>query len=79
MTGRSGSRTFASANGKFGALDPFLDLRARFVIRWIAPDSRKIELGALQTAIKKWPRGWLHAAAKTVEQAVQRDFTSWQK
>ncbi|MDB5632541.1 MAG: hypothetical protein JWR49_1396 [Tardiphaga sp.] len=100
----------AMANGKFRAPDPFLDLRARFVIRRIAPDSRKIELGAaaaaglgidvlqamgfdlasihaagslgaapLQADLKKQPRGWLHAAAKTAEQAVQHDFMSWRK
>jgi hypothetical protein len=33
------------ANGQYRAPDPFLEVRDRFILRRIAPDSRKIELG----------------------------------
>lgn len=34
------------ANGRFRTPDPFLDVRDKFILRRIAADSRKIELGS---------------------------------
>jgi hypothetical protein len=96
------------ANGRFRAPDPFLDVRDKFILRRIAADSRKIELGdaagselrtnllramgfdlasihaagppgarALRADLKKRPRGWLSAAAKTAVAAVNRDYEAW--
>jgi hypothetical protein len=96
------------ANGQYRAPDPFLDVRDKFILRRIAADSRKIELGdaagselridllramgfdlasihavgspgarALRDDLKKRPRGWLHAAAKTAVAAVERDYEEW--
>ena len=96
------------ANGQFRAPDPFLDVRDKFILRRIAADSRKIELGdaagselrisllramgfdlasihaagspgarALRADLKKRPRGWLSAAAKTAVAAVNRDYEAW--
>lgn len=95
------------ANGQYRAPDPFLDVRDNFILRRIAADSRKIELGddagsqlridllramgfdlgsihaanspvgVLRDHLKKRPRGWLHAAAKTAVAAVERDHEEW--
>ncbi|HEY8337818.1 MAG TPA: DUF2252 family protein [Tardiphaga sp.] len=98
----------ALAFGRYRAPDPFLDVDGNFVIRRIAPDSHKIELGkhagttlkarllgamardlaaihaaspvgakALRKDLRKRPRGWLDAAAKTMAAAVQQDFRTW--
>jgi hypothetical protein len=45
--GKSQASNFLKlANGKFRAPDPFLDVRDKFILRRIAADSRKIELGS---------------------------------
>jgi hypothetical protein len=44
--GKSRASNFLElANGQYRAPDPFLEVRDRFILRRIAPDSRKIELG----------------------------------
>jgi len=107
--GKSRASSFLElANGQNRAPDPFLKVRDRFILRRIAPDSRKIELGddagrglkaslfeemgfdlasihaagspgaaAVRADLKKRPRGWLNAAAKTAVAAVRRDFEEW--
>lgn len=102
------SHLLALATGRYRAPDPFLGIGADFVIRRIAPDSQKIELGkrpgielkarllgamghdlaaihaagrvgseALRADLKKRPRGWLAVAAKTMANAVERDYEAW--
>jgi hypothetical protein len=98
----------ASANGKYRAPDPFLQVHDNYIFRRIAADARKIELvdvggakikvnilqamgfdlgsihaaaapgvRALRADLKKRPRGWLNAAAKTAAAAVKRDYEEW--
>lgn len=42
--GKQPSGLLEAARGKYRATDPFLDIRGKFVLRRLAPDSRKIEL-----------------------------------
>jgi hypothetical protein len=59
----------------------FVFLRATY-FRWaktIETLCPELTNAPLQADLKKRPRGWLHAAAKTAEQAVQHDFMSWRK
>ena len=98
----------ALANGRYRAPDPSLDVRHKFVLRRIAADAEKIDLGknagakvhlrmlqamgfdlasihaagspgvrALRADLKKRPRGWLNAAAKTAVAAVKADYEEW--
>jgi hypothetical protein len=43
--GKQPSGLLELARSKYRAPDPFLDIRGKFVVRRLAPDSRKIELG----------------------------------
>jgi hypothetical protein len=43
--GKQPSGLLELARGKYRAPDPFLDIHGKFVVRRLAPDSRKIELG----------------------------------
>ena len=44
MHGKQPSGLLELARSKYRAPDPFLDIRGKFVVRRLAPDSRKIEL-----------------------------------
>ncbi len=78
------SRFLDLANGEFRAPDPFLHIRDSFIVRRIAPDSRKIELD--RTAdLRLTPKaleamgfdlGAIHAATKSKQAAVLEDIRS---
>jgi hypothetical protein len=109
--GKSRTSSFLRlANGRYRAPDPFLDVCDKFILRRVAADSHKIELGdnagskirlnliramgfdlaslhaasplgarALLADLKKRPRAWLNAAAKTAAAAVKQDYQEWRK
>jgi hypothetical protein len=70
------------ATAKYRAPDPFLDARGDFVIRRLAPDSRKIELGkkagSAVNANLMWTMGYdlgaIHAAGSPGAQALLADL-----
>jgi Uncharacterized protein conserved in bacteria (DUF2252) len=78
------SRFLDLATGRFRAPDPFLDVPMPFIVRRIAPDSRKAELGrgmvrgvpaALLDAMG-FDLGAIHAASASKSAAVLRDLDS---
>jgi hypothetical protein len=70
------------ANGKFRAPDPFLDLKEKFLLRRIASDSRKIDLGddagaKLKTNLLRamgFDLGAIHAATDGAPVRIQHDL-----
>ncbi|HEY0331638.1 MAG TPA: DUF2252 family protein [Rhodopseudomonas sp.] len=70
------------ATAKYRAPDPFLDTRAHFIIRRLAPDSRKIELGkkagSAVNANLMWTMGYdvgaIHAAGAAGAAALLADL-----
>ena len=78
------SRFLDLANGEFRAPDPFLHIRDSFIVRRIAPDSRKIELDRA-AELRLTPKsleamgfdlGAIHAATKSKQAAVLKDLRS---
>ncbi|WP_314958022.1 DUF2252 family protein [Bradyrhizobium cosmicum] len=98
------------ARGKFRAPDPHFEVSDRYIIRRIAPDQRKLDLGNRAAprlrldllwaegfdlgAVHAATRGakakiehdldlrkpdWLHIAAKTAAEDVQKDFEEWRE
>lgn len=71
------------ATAKYRAPDPFLDTRAHFIIRRLAPDSRKIELGkkagSAVNANLMWTMGYdlgaIHAAGSPGADKLLADLT----
>jgi hypothetical protein len=81
--GKSQASNFLKlANGKFRAPDPFLDVRDKFILRRIAADSQKIELGSdagskLRTGLLQamgFDLASIHAAGSAGIGALQHDL-----
>jgi hypothetical protein len=80
--GKQPSGLLKLATSKYRAPDPFLDIRDQFVLRRLAPDSRKIELGADAASHLKnyflqamaFDLASIHAADRVGVAALQRDL-----
>lgn len=80
----SKSRFLDLARGEFRAPDPLLHVRDSFIVRRIAPDSRKVELDR-SPDVRLTPKlldamgfdlGAIHAATTSKNAAVRKDFDS---
>jgi hypothetical protein len=80
--GKQPSGLLELATSKYRAPDPFLDIRDKFVLRRLAPDSRKIELGDDAASHLKncflqamaFDLASIHAAGSVGAAALQRDL-----